>query len=93
MLFAPHHLNGASVKGSVALRLASIPIPAPPGIGSLGLPLTGLALQLPEPLQGRSVTGFLTSGFVHHRYQRRTLTRETDCSKSGKITFCLFASV
>ena len=52
MLFAPHHLNGASVKGSVVLRIASIPIPAPPGIGSLGPDLTGEALQLPDPFAG-----------------------------------------
>ena len=49
--------------------------------------------NFPNPLQGRSATGFLTSGFIPRRYQRRILTRETDCSKSGKITFCLFASV
>ena len=38
--------------GSVVLRIASIPIPAPPGIGSLGFSLAGLALQLPELFAG-----------------------------------------
>lgn len=52
MLFAPHQCNGASVKGSVVLRIAAVPIPVPPGIGSLGPPFAGLALQLPEPFAG-----------------------------------------
>ena len=52
MLFAPHQRNGASVKGSVVLRIAAVPVPAPPGIGSLGLSLAGQALQLPNPFAG-----------------------------------------